>query len=129
VCQQSVPEQAAFEVARPPLGVLRLSTGDTVSLDHGVLIGRAPAVPDGVVERPHLVRVASPENDVSRTHAEVVLDGWHVFVRDLGSVNGTTVELPGQAPVRLREGDLQLLEPGSVITLADEVRCVFEVKA
>jgi hypothetical protein len=39
------------------------------------------------------------------------------------------VELPGQAPVRLREGDLQLLEPGSVITLADEVRCVFEVKA
>lgn len=129
VCQQPVPEQPAFEVARPPLGVLRLSTGDTVTLDHGVLIGRAPSVPDNVAERPHLVRVSSPENDVSRNHAEVVLDGWHVFVRDLGSVNGTTVELPGQSPVRLREGDLQLLEAGSVITLADEVRCVYEVKA
>lgn len=127
VCGTDVPEQAAFEIARPPLGVLRLSTGDTVTLDRGVFLGRAPSAPDAE-QRPHLVRVASPDNDVSRTHAEVLLDGWHVFVRDLGSTNGTTVELPGQPAVRLRADDLQLLEPGAVITLADEIRCVFEVQ-
>lgn len=128
VCRAEVPEQVGFEIARPALGVLQLSTGDSVTLDRGVFIGRAPSAPEGAEQRPHLVRVASPENDVSRTHAEVVLDGWHVFIRDLGSTNGTTVELPGQPPVRLRSDDLQLLEPGAVITLADEIRCVFEVR-
>jgi hypothetical protein len=127
VCGTPVPEQQGVVVARPPLGVLRMPSGDSVALDRGVLIGRAPTAPSDAAERPHLVRVSSPENDVSRTHAEIVLDGWQVFVRDLGSTNGTTVELPGQAPVRLRKDDLQLLEPGAVITLADEIRCVFEV--
>lgn len=98
-----------------------------MTLDRGVLIGRRPTEPAGAVERPHLVRVNSPEHDVSRQHAEIVLEGWQVYVRDLGSVNGTTVTLPGQSSQRLREGDLQLLEHGAVIVLADEIQCVFEV--
>jgi hypothetical protein len=127
VCRASIPVQQPFEVARPVLGVLRLSTGDTVSLDRGVLIGRKPVAPVDGAERPHLVRVNSPEHDVSRQHAEIVLEGWQVYVRDLGSTNGTTVTLPGQSPQRLREGELQLLEHGTVIILADEMQCVFEV--
>jgi len=127
VCQATVAEQQPFEVSRPVLGSLRLSTGDSVTLDRGVLIGRKPTAPDGAQSRPHLVRVNSPEHDVSRQHAEVVLENWQVYVRDLGSTNGTTVTLPGQAPQRLREGELQLLEPGAVIVLADEIQCVFEV--
>jgi hypothetical protein len=123
-----MPVQQAFEVDRPPLGVLRLSTGDALTLDRGVLLGRAPVAPDGG-SRPHLVRLASPENDISRNHAEIMLDGWHVFVRDLGSTNGTTVSLPGQPPTRLRPNDLQLLENGAVVSLADEVTCTFEVTA
>ncbi len=127
VCGTPISTQEAFEIARPPLGVLRLSTGDAVTLDRGVLIGRAPSLPPGRNDRPHLIRVASPDNDVSRNHAEIILDGWHVFVRDLGSTNGTTVTLPGEQSVRLREGDPQLLENAAVIVLADEIRCVFEV--
>jgi len=127
VCQVAVAEQQPFEVSRPVLGSLHLSTGDSVTLDRGVLIGRKPTAPTGQSERPHLIRVNSPEHDVSRQHAEVVLENWQVYVRDLGSTNGTTVTLPGQAPQRLREGELQLLEPGTVIMLADEVQCVFEV--
>lgn len=127
VCRASVAEQPPFEITRPALGVLRLSTGDTVTLDRGVLIGRKPAAPPGVAGRPHLVRVNSPEHDVSRQHAELVLEGWQVYVRDLGSTNGTTVTLPGQSPQRLREGEPQLLEHGAVIVLADEIQCVFEV--
>lgn len=129
VCGYAVAPQEAYEIPRPPLGVLRLSTGDTITVDRGVLIGRAPSLPAGSSERPHLVQVSSPQHDVSRTHAEIVLDGWHVFVRDLGSTNGTTVTLPGQHPFRLRDGDLQLLEHGTLIVLADEIACAFEVLA
>jgi hypothetical protein len=52
-----------------------------------------------------------------------------VYVKDLGSTNGTVITLPGRAPVRLRPDDLQLLEHGSQITLADEVTVTFEVTA
>jgi hypothetical protein len=128
VCGAAMPAQEGIEIARPPLGVLRLDTGDTVTLDRGVLIGRAPEAPADAEERPHLLRVVSPENDVSRNHAEIVLDGWHVYVRDLASTNGTTVTLPGGEPIRLRDRDLQLLEHGAMVTLADEVSCVFEVR-
>jgi hypothetical protein len=129
VCRSSMPEQGGFEIARPALGVLRLSTGDVVSLDRGVILGRAPEAPADAAERPHAVRLVSPENDISRTHAEVVLDGWHVYVRDLGSTNGTVVTLPSQPPLRVRAHDLQLLESGTVVTLADEVSFTFEVTA
>lgn len=121
------PGQDGVEIVRPPLGVLRLSTGDVVTLDRGVLLGRAPEAVGGGEERPHLVRLVSPENDISRSHAEIVLDGWLVYVRDLNSTNGTVVTLPGQPPTRLRANDLQLLEHGALVTLADEVSVRFEV--
>jgi pSer/pThr/pTyr-binding forkhead associated (FHA) protein len=109
--------------------VLRLPTGDVVTLDRGVLLGRSPKVNAELdaAARPHLVRVTSPQNDISRNHVEIVLEGWHVLIRDLGSTNGTTVTLPGQQPVRLRPSDQQVLEPGTVITLADEVAITYEV--
>jgi hypothetical protein len=128
-CGREIPAQQPFQTARPPLGVLRLATGDVVTLDRGVLLGRSPKVRAdlAVADRPHLVKVPSPENDISRNHLEVVLEGWHVLVRDLGSTNGTTVALPGQVAVRLRPGDQQVIEPGTVLTMADEVSLTFEV--
>ncbi len=129
VCGQDLPTQQPEPTVRPALGVLRLSTGDVVTLDRGVLVGRAPRSPHEVdsAEAPHLLRVASPDNEISRNHVEVVLDGWHVLVRDLGSTNGTTVALPGSSPVRVRPDDQQSIEPGTTITLADQVSMVFEV--
>ena len=41
----------------------------------------------------------SPERDVSRNHVEVILEGWHVLIRDLGTTNGTTVD-PARARAR-----------------------------
>lgn len=129
VCGRDIPPQQPFQTPRPSLGVLRLPTGDVVMLDRGVLLGRSPKVNADLDAgmQPHLVRVPSPENDISRNHVEIVLEGWHVLIRDLGSTNGTTVTLPGQLPVRLRPSDQQVLEPGTVITLADEVAITFEV--
>lgn len=128
-CGSAVPPQEAFAMPRPPLGVLRLSTGDVVTLDRNVLLGRAPKPAHGLAPdaQPHVVKVPSPERDVSRNHVEVLVDGWHVLLRDLGTTNGTTVALPGEAPVRLRAHDEQSLEPGSVVSMADEVSFTFEV--
>lgn len=129
VCGQDLPTQQPEPTVRPALGVLRLSNGDVVTLDRGVLVGRAPRSPHEAdsADAPHLIRVASPDNEISRNHVEVVLDGWHVLVRDLGSTNGTTVALPGSSPVRVRPDDQQSIEPGTTITLADQVSMVFEV--
>lgn len=129
VCGQELPTQQPEQTPRPALGLLRLSTGDVVTLDRGVLIGRAPraSVEASGARAPHLVRIASPDNEISRNHVEIVLDGWHVLVRDLGSTNGTTVALPGSSPVRVRPGDQQTIEPGTTVTLADQISMVFEV--
>ena len=128
VCRAAMPAQDAIEITRPTLGVLRLQSGDVVTLDRGVLLGRSPDVPTGS-ERPHVLRLKSPDNDISRNHAEIVLDGWNVYVRDLGSTNGTVVELAGRAPVRLRDNDLTLLEDGAKVVLAEEITVVYEVQA
>ena len=64
----------------------------------------------------------------SRRHAELrLLTGGRVLVRDLGSTNGTTVTLPDQEPVRLRPTEDFGIEPGAVLTLADEVSLTYEV--
>lgn len=128
-CGRDVPAQTPFSTPRPPLGILRLSSGDIVTLDRGVLLGRAPSVDPTtpVAQRPHVVKVASPLRDVSRTHLEIHLEGWHVLVRDLATTNGTTVTLPGHGPQRLLANDQQVIEPGTVIALADEVTLTFEL--
>ncbi|MEP6630055.1 MAG: FHA domain-containing protein, partial [Lapillicoccus sp.] len=63
----------------------------------------------------------------SRNHVQVVVEGWQVLVRDLDTTNGTSVTLPGGAPQRLRTGEAQVLEPGAVVSLADEVTFAYEV--
>ena len=130
ICQTELAPQGAFTAPRPVLGSIRLSTGDIVTLDRGVVLGRAPEGQGGNdPDRPHVVKLASPEKDISRTHLEVRLDGWHVLVTDLDSVNGTVVTPPGQPPQRLRANDPLAIEPGTVVSLADEVTFVYEVGA
>lgn len=129
-CGLEIPPQEPYHTARPALGVLKLSTGDLVTLDRGVLLGRSPRPSDTTppMLRPHVLKVPSPERDISRNHAEIVLEGWHVLIRDLDSTNGTTITLPGGQPTRLRPNDQQVVEPGTIITLADEVDIVYEVE-
>ncbi len=122
VCRQSLAVQDPVTVPRPVLGVLKLSTGDIVTLDRGVLLGRSPSAEfDGKGERPHVVRLPSPGQDISRTHAEIRIDGWHVLITDLDSTNGTMITVPGEVPRRLRPNDPTMIPPGTVVSLADEV--------
>jgi hypothetical protein len=76
--------------ARP--GVWRLSWGETEHVDVGgpMVFGRDPEPPAGFPDA-LAVRVESDESSVSKTHAEVHLDGGKLQVTDLGSTNGTRV--------------------------------------
>ena len=128
VCGFPLMGQAPITVPRPTLGVLRLSTGDVVPLDRSVIMGRNPRVDDAnEAERPHVVRLPSPGHDISRTHVEIRLDGWHVLLTDLNSVNGTIVTPPWQEPQRVRANESVPIEPGTVVSLADEVTFRYEV--
>ncbi len=82
---------------RPPLGVLVLDDGSVFQLDADYVIGREPSLDSSVADgsaRP--LRLTDSEGLVSRIHARVELDGWQVYISDLGSANGTYLQLPGE---------------------------------
>jgi hypothetical protein len=126
-CGEPLPPQDPVVVPRPELGVLRLSTGDVVTLDRGAVLGRNPRAQVEGDERLQAVKLPGGDGDISRTHLKVTLDGWHVLVTDLGSLNGTLVELPGRAPERLRPNEPFLLQNGTLVTLADGIYFRYEV--
>jgi hypothetical protein len=128
-CGAPLPHDAVL-VPRPVLGVLRLSLGDVIALDRGVVMGRSPRTDftglDGE-ERPHVVKLPSADGDISRTHLRITLDGWHVLVTDLNSTNGTLLTLPGHEPQQLRPGEPVPMQPGTVVTLAEGIDFRYEV--
>ena len=119
-CGRPVDTSSPVTIPRPVLGYLALPSGESVTLDRDVVLGRAPkAPPVAAAERPNLVKIADP--GVSRTHVLVSLRDWQVLVRDLGSANGTDVVLPGREPLRLREGQDMPILPGSDIVLGEDI--------
>ena len=126
VCHQRVAPQEPRRVERPTLGGLRLPTGEVVPLDRGVVLGRKPAPADGSTDWPHLVHLPKDHSFVSRQHLEIELDGWDVVARDLDSRGGTTIAPPGREPQRMRPRDAYVLEPGTVLDLAQVYAVRFE---
>ena len=125
-CGGPLPPQAPVTVPRPVLGVLRLSTGDVITLDRGVVMGRSPRTDFDGPDRPHVVKLPSADGEISRTHLQVSLDGWHVLITDLNSTNGTLVELPGREPERLRPAEPLPIQPGTQVILAIGVDFCYE---
>jgi hypothetical protein len=115
------------QVARPRLGRMRISTGDVVELDQSLVIGRQPSVSrvqGGVM--PRLVQVASPGGDISRSHVEVRLEGWHVMLCDLKATNGTVLVREGQPPRRLAQNEMAILLDGDIAELGENISLRFE---
>ncbi|WP_210650205.1 FHA domain-containing protein [Nocardioides sp. SYSU D00065] len=129
VCHQRVAPQEPRRVERPSLGGLRLPTGEVVPLDRGVILGRKPAPPEGSTDWPHLVHLPADHSFVSRRHLQIELDGWDVVARDLDSRGGTTLAAPGREPQRMRPGDAYVLEPGTVLDMAQVYAVRFETGA
>ena len=122
------PLEGDAELAiRPPLGRVVVSTGQTVELDRPVVVGRRPRTPRSqAAELPRLVTVPSPQQDISRSHLEITLEGWHVLVSDMATTNGTTLLRAGQPPRRLHPSEPVLVVDGDVADLGDGVTLVFE---
>ncbi len=100
--------------------LVELSTGGQEILDQTLIIGRAPAAAaSGGSGIPRLVTMTTPNQDISRTHARIAVEGGTVVVTDLHSRNGTIVTLPGRASQKLREGESTVVIPGTVIDLGD----------
>ncbi|QJW38576.1 FHA domain-containing protein [Cellulosimicrobium protaetiae] len=126
VCDGPLDGDAELAV-RPPLGRLVVSTGQTVELDRPVVVGRRPRSPrTQATELPRLVTVPSPQQDISRSHVEITLEGWHVLVSDMATTNGTTLLRAGQPPRRLHPSEPVLVVDGDVADLGDGVTLVFE---
>lgn len=126
-CSSALSSDRLATVHRPPLGALVIDGGRRVVLDRTVVLGRQPSA-DGSFpgEPPLLLTVGSTSGDVSRTHAEVRVEGWNVRVVDLSSTNGTVVQTPGRAPERLRPHQPVAFVPNSTVRLAKEVTITFE---
>lgn len=127
-CSLAVSDRAVHLMPRPSLGRFRFDDGLVVELARPLLLGRNPsAAPSGpVAEAPQAIALADPERHLSRLHAEVVLEGWHVLIADCGSKNGTQVMAPNESPVRLRPGEPHLLLPGARVLLGPGSGFVFE---
>jgi FHA domain len=126
VCALPLPPDAV-QVARPRLGRMRVSTGELVDLDQSLVIGRQPSVSrvqGGVM--PRLVQVSSPGGDISRSHVEVRLEGWHVMLCDLKATNGTVLVREGQQPRRLAQNEMAILLDGDIAELGDDISLRFE---
>lgn len=117
----------AVQVARPRLGRMRISTGELIELDQSLVIGRQPSVSrvqgGGM---PRLLQVPSPGGDISRSHVEVRLEGWHVMLCDLKATNGTVLVRQGQPPRRLAQNEMAILLDGDIAELGDDISLRFE---
>ena len=125
-CGSLLPD-VAVQVPRPRLGRLRLSTGELIDLDESLVIGRQPSVSrvqGGVM--PRLIQVASPGGDISRSHVEVRLEGWHVMLCDLKATNGTVLVREGQPPRRLAQNEMAIVLDGDIAELGDDISLRFE---
>ncbi|MBU4465005.1 MAG: FHA domain-containing protein [Actinobacteria bacterium] len=133
--EESRALRAAATDSMPPLapprprapGQLRLSTGQVVILDRTVVIGRRPrSTRVSGTDLPHLIAVESPQQDISRSHVEVRVEGDSILVTDLHTTNGTTLQRVGADPVHLQAGERTVVVPGDTIDLGDGITASVE---
>lgn len=113
-------------VTAQPVATLVFSHGESVDVDRVVIIGRSPeARRFTTTEQPRLVTVPSRQQEISSTHLEIRpgsgADHGSAVATDLGSTNGTVLQLPGLPPESLQPGIAVQLLPGSLIDLGDGI--------
>ena len=121
--------QPARLISCPPLGRLRLPSGQAVTLDRSILVGRQPSttdVPQLEGQSPTLVTVPSPGQHISRNHVLIELDEWSVLARNLSAGNGTVLRRDGAAPQKLPYTEPMVLRNGDVLDLGDGQSLVLE---
>ncbi len=114
VCGMSLLHLTPHPVVRPrpTLGFIVFDDGASFGLDRSYVIGREPSAGDN--PDAELLVIHDNNDTLSRTHAELRLDGWTVQIVDLGSTNGTYVwdaqndrwnQLTAGHPIELQSGE------------------------
>ena len=125
ICREVLTDRAVRRMARPALGRLVLPSGEMVEIDRPVVIGRMPVATELIGgEVPLTVKI--DDDVVTRNHAQILIDEWHVLIVDLDSTNETMVTIPGQTPRVLVPHDPCVLLAGTVIDLGGFGPVVFE---
>lgn len=128
-CGEPLSIQEPVQIPQPTLGFLRFSTGQLVALDRRVVVGRSPSVERvSGGDLPEIVQLDSPDQDISRNHAEIRVEGWQALIIDLESINGTMVTLADGYAERLHPHEPFVLVPGAVVDLAGEVTFQYELR-
>lgn len=98
--------------------VLCTALGERVPVEGAVLIGRAPTSATGE----QVLRVPSPNHDISRTHIRVSPADGGFEVTDMHSTNGTVIIFPHGQQLRLDRGETAQVPVGAEIDLGDGQR-------
>lgn len=101
------PREKKF-VLRAPDGVLHV-------IERLTLVGRAPHGDDD----PQIIRVQSPNQDISRTHLSVRPAAGGIEVTDEHSTNGTIITMPDGNRYSLTPGSATFVQEGTRIDLGD----------
>ena len=120
VCGSQVDSHNPRLVTAPVLTTLVITDGQVLPLTGTLLIGRSPSG-SGADANAQIVRVHSPNQDISRNHVRIAPVEWAIEVRDLQSTNGTLVINPGEEPILLSQGEAVTVEVGGSIDLGDGV--------
>ena len=117
-----VEPQQTEEIAPLRFYAIRLaSRAEPIVLYAPCYIGRNPSAPRVVSGTPpRLIRVPSPQREVSSSHVEVRQLGSTVVVTDLRSTNGSVVMVPGSVPRKLRQGESVVVSPGTLVDIGDD---------
>ncbi|MDE0545149.1 FHA domain-containing protein [Microbacterium sp. C7(2022)] len=114
----------------PSPGQLRVSTGQVVPLNRTVVFGRRPrSTRITGTDLPHLITVESPQQDISRSHLEVRVEGGSIVATDLDTTNGTLLVRSGADPVRLHPHEATVVVHGDILDLGDGVTVTVEEDA
>ncbi len=106
---------------RPPLGVLTLDDGATLTVRWNTVLGRDPVL-DERVQRGEAAPfvISDVAQSVSRRHALLELVDWDVLISDLGSRNRTVIQAGPDEPRRpLAAGERAVLHSGAIVHLGD----------
>lgn len=103
-----------------PIRFVELPSGSQEPLDRPIIFGRSPSAERAPADNiPRLIALTTPDQQLSRNHAQVAVEGETVVVTDLHSRNGTLVVLPGKPPQQLRAGHPTPVVVGTIIDLGD----------
>ena len=107
------PQQAPAAV---PVLVIS-TTGARESLAQPILVGRNPSLKVEGGRIPKFITIPGNDQDISRNHVQVAVEGGTVVVTDLHSKNGTSIVMPGKDAQKLRPGEPTAVLVGTVVDL------------